>query len=28
LLYAIVDDSLPPSFPLGDAVEVYVRRSS
>ena len=23
---APVDDSLPPTFPLGDAVEVYIRR--
>lgn len=24
--YAVVDDALSPTFPLGDAVEVYVRR--
>ena len=26
LVYAVVDDSLSPTFPLGDALEVYVRR--
>jgi hypothetical protein len=26
LVYAVVDDSLSPSFPLADALEVYVRR--
>lgn len=26
LVYAVVDDALPQTFPLGDAVEVYVRR--
>jgi hypothetical protein len=26
LVYAVVDDSLSPTFPLGDAIEVYVRR--
>ena len=26
LVYAVVDDLLAPAFPLGDAVEVYVRR--
>ena len=25
-MYAVVDDSLSPTFPLGDALEVYVRR--
>jgi hypothetical protein len=26
LVYAVVDDSLSSTFPLGDALEVYVRR--
>jgi hypothetical protein len=26
LVYAVVDDLLSPTFPLGDALEVYVRR--
>lgn len=26
LVYAIVDDALSPDFPLGDALEVFVRR--
>jgi hypothetical protein len=26
LVYAVVDDSLPPTFPLGDALAVYVGR--
>jgi hypothetical protein len=26
LVYAVVDDSLSPTFPLGDMLEVYVRR--
>jgi hypothetical protein len=26
LVYAVVDDSLSPTLPLGDAPEVYVRR--
>jgi hypothetical protein len=26
LAYAVVDDSLPPTFPLGDAVETFLRR--
>jgi len=26
LLYAVVDDSLSPTFPLGDAIDVFVRR--
>jgi hypothetical protein len=26
LVYAVIDDSLSPTFPLGDALEVYVRR--
>jgi hypothetical protein len=26
LVYAVIDDSLSPAFPLGDALEVYVRR--
>jgi hypothetical protein len=26
LVYAIVDDALPPTFPLGDALEVCLRR--
>jgi hypothetical protein len=26
LVYAVVDDSLSPTFPLGDALEVFVRR--
>jgi hypothetical protein len=26
LVYAVVDDALSPTFPLGDALEVYVRR--
>jgi hypothetical protein len=26
LVYAVVDGSLSPTFPLGDALEVYVRR--
>jgi hypothetical protein len=25
-VYAVVDDSLSPTFPLGDALGVYVRR--
>ena len=25
-MYAVVDDALSPTFPLGDALEVYVRR--
>ena len=27
LVYAVVDDALSPTFPLGDALEVYVRRA-
>jgi hypothetical protein len=26
LVYAVVDDSLSPNFPLGDALEVYISR--
>ena len=26
LVYAVVDNALSPTFPLGDALEVYVRR--
>ena len=26
IVYALVDDALSPDFPLGDAVEVFVRR--
>jgi hypothetical protein len=26
LVHAVVDDALSPTFPLGDALEVYVRR--
>jgi hypothetical protein len=26
IVYAVVDDALSPDFPLGDAVEVFVRR--
>ena len=26
LVYAVVDDALSPTFPLGDALEVYLRR--
>jgi hypothetical protein len=26
LVYAVADDSLSPDFPLGDALDVYVRR--
>ena len=26
IVYAIVDDALSPDFPLGDALEVFVRR--
>ncbi len=26
IVYAVVDDALSPTFPLGDALEVYVRR--
>jgi hypothetical protein len=26
LVYAVVDDSLSPTFPLGDAIDVFVRR--
>jgi hypothetical protein len=26
LVYAVIDDSLSPTSPLGDALEVYVRR--
>jgi hypothetical protein len=26
IVYAIVDDALSPDFPLGDAVETFVRR--
>ena len=26
IVYAVVDDSLSPDFPLGDALEVFVRR--
>lgn len=26
LVYAVVDDALSPTFPLGDALEVYVGR--
>lgn len=25
-MFAVVDDSLSPTFPLGDALEVYLRR--
>jgi hypothetical protein len=25
-VYAVVDDALSPDFPLGDAVEVFIRR--
>ena len=28
LVYAVVDDALSPTFPLGDALEVYVRREN
>ena len=26
LVYAVVDDALSPTFPLGEALEVFVRR--
>ena len=26
LVYAVIDDMLSPAFPLGDSLEVYVRR--
>jgi len=26
LVYAVVDDSLSPTFPLGEAIDVFVRR--
>jgi hypothetical protein len=26
IVYALVDDALPPDFPLGDSLEVFVRR--
>jgi hypothetical protein len=26
IVYAVVDDALSPDFPLGDSLEVYVRR--
>ena len=26
IVYAVVDDALSPDFPLGDAVEVFIRR--
>ena len=26
IVYAVVDDSLSPTFPLGDAVETFIRR--
>jgi len=26
LVYAVVDDALSPDFPLGDSLEVYLRR--
>jgi hypothetical protein len=26
LVYAVVDDALSPDFPLGDALEVFIRR--
>jgi hypothetical protein len=26
IVYAVVDDALSPEFPLGDALEVFVRR--
>ena len=26
IVYAVVDDSLSPTFPLGDALEVFIRR--
>jgi hypothetical protein len=26
LVYAVVDDALSPTFPLGDALEVFLRR--
>ena len=26
IVYAVVDDALSPDFPLGDAMEVFVRR--
>ena len=26
LVYAVVDDALSPNFPLGDAVDVFIRR--
>jgi hypothetical protein len=26
IVYAVVDDSLLPDFPLGDAVETFIRR--
>ena len=26
IVYAVVDDSLSPDFPLGDALEVFIRR--
>lgn len=26
LVYAVVDDALSPGFPLGDALEVFIRR--
>jgi len=26
LVYAVIDHSLPPTFPLGDAIDVFVRR--
>ena len=28
IVYAVVDDALSPDFPLGDALEVFVRRDN
>jgi len=28
IVYAVVDDALSPTFPLGDALEVFIRRPS
>ena len=26
IVYAVIDDALPPHFPLGDSLEVFIRR--
>jgi hypothetical protein len=28
IVYAVVDDALSPGFPLGDALEVFIRRDA